>query len=101
MPVDPKTEPYVAIPTNDLTFVARVLVGLPICAVLAYATVSFIALAWEACDDAEPPYLFGPKLFVLPMIGFALWVGWAVVAVVLRRRSWRLSVSPNVPRKLT
>jgi hypothetical protein len=74
------------------TLLARSLLGLPVAAVLAYATVGFIARAWDACDDAEPPYLFGLTLFVMPMIGFAQWIGWVVVAAILRSRPWRLFI---------
>ncbi len=66
----------------------RAAVGVPICAALAYGSAQLIGRAWDACGDAEPPYLLGLLVLYLPGIAIGQWIVWTIVVFFTRKRAW-------------
>jgi hypothetical protein len=71
----------------------RWLLGFLVVPMAAYATVQVIAVAWAACDDAEPPYLFGLLFLIMPAIGLVMAVSWTITVLL----TYRLRAAIAVP----
>jgi hypothetical protein len=63
--------------------------GVPVSIAAGWVAFRVINEAWYVCDDAEPPYLFGLILFILPMIVVGIFVAWIFAALLTRNRSVR------------
>jgi hypothetical protein len=62
-----------------------VVLGLALCVPLGWGSIQVVAAAWAACDEAEPPYLFGLLFLILPATILAAWVGFTIGAVLTSR----------------
>lgn len=63
-----------------------VVLGLAVSAVTAWGSIELVAAAWAACDDAEPPYLFGLLWVIFPATTVGAWIAFAFGVVITSRR---------------
>lgn len=62
-----------------------VVLGFFLSVVLAWYSIGLIGSAWAACDEAEPPYLFGLVFVIFPAMALVAWVAFTIGAVVTER----------------